>query len=309
MPKQKWREVPKESSARTFIPTVPLIYPVSPPPAPTFACSHVRMFACSHVRMFACSVQTVQLPCPASPMPKTTKVVTQLPVRLDKELQAFEDEAYPLLPSQRKRFEQLASLIGQTVTRTATNSSRASQWRLTRASRMLHAIGSNLGAEVLYLCTQVSTVNSLCSMDESDVISILSTWWSNKPCPASLTRAAEQLWKSCALDDHIQTQSPRVRADIAVHNPPEAAQVDAESQSLDNHIRTQSPRTRGEIAEPNLPEAAQVDTEGQSLLILRPIYLLYWEYRIPNKKEQTLTVMQELRCLLKSPQINMHLTR
>lgn len=120
--------------------------------------------------------------------------------QLKKELESFEDLDHELLPSQEKRFRDLVALMGQS----AAGSSKASRRRRMRASKVLHAIGSNLGAEVLYLCTQSLSLTCLSELDEMDVVTMLSPWWSAKQCPLRLRRVAAHLWSTYKLDTYIQ---------------------------------------------------------------------------------------------------------
>ncbi|EME39078.1 hypothetical protein DOTSEDRAFT_57345 [Dothistroma septosporum NZE10] len=148
-----------------------------------------------------------------------------LQARLDAEFQsAAATEPDSKLPARRReKFEKMASLVLEPKSKTPSGTAH----RRNIARKVLREVGSRLGAEMFFLCTQVFTVHALAT---GDMDAELSSWWSQQQHNPNLVIRAQSLWTARGLDRLNQ------HLEILSHEPENSS--DEPMQFMNKHFQT-----------------------------------------------------------------------
>ncbi|KAF2174656.1 hypothetical protein K469DRAFT_705270 [Zopfia rhizophila CBS 207.26] len=180
-------------------------------------------------------------------MSKDAKSSDWLVEQLEAERAMFEEDTYPLTTSQVGKFESMHDLLKDKASLKIGSSQR--QGRRTRVHNLLADIGSGLGAEVFFLCTQATTITQLATVNQKGLLPALCKWWSRALHPKGLTNVANQLWDSYSVSIFISPVCKRTisEADIAPEQdaPHDTAQ---RAEHANNQIQSAQVQQRGRNA-------------------------------------------------------------
>jgi hypothetical protein len=140
-------------------------------------------------------------------MSKDAKSSGWLVQQLEDAKDIFDEDAYPLMTEQEDKFGRMLGLLKEDDLSRGGSVQR--RQRRIRARRLLVDVGLHLGAEVLFLCTQATSISQLATVNPKGLLPDLHRWWASSSHPKGLTAVANQLWSELSVQSHISPSRKR----------------------------------------------------------------------------------------------------